>query len=70
MHAASGVFRTTGYYFPFAHGREILVADKHVSSARARADLGYEPRRPVNAAIDEMIAQFIGDGLLLAPGAD
>jgi nucleoside-diphosphate-sugar epimerase len=69
MHAASVVFRTTGYYFPFAHGREMLVADRHVSIARARADLGYDPRRPLSAAIDEMIGQFIGDGLLPARGA-
>ena len=70
MHAASVVFRTTGYYLPYAHGREVLVADRHVSIARARADRRWEPRRPLNAAIDERRGVYWRRVRLPAPGAD
>jgi dihydroflavonol-4-reductase len=69
LHVASFVFRTTGLHSEFAHGREVLVTDKRSSSARARAELGYAPTRTVAAAIDAMIAGFVADGRLRAPGA-
>ena len=67
LRAASLLFRITALHSEFAHDREVLVADKHASSARARAELGYEPTRPVAAAIDAMIAGFVADGRLRAP---
>lgn len=67
LRAADLLYRATSYHSEFAHAREVLVADKQASSARARTDLGYEPTRPVAAAIDAMIAGFVADGRLRAP---
>jgi nucleoside-diphosphate-sugar epimerase len=59
---AALVFRATGIASPFVHSREVLVADKHVSSALARAELGYDPRSPVDDAVREMVDGFVAAG--------
>jgi nucleoside-diphosphate-sugar epimerase len=62
--AAALVFRATGIASPFVHSREVLVADKHVSSALAREELGYVPRASVDDAVREMIDGFVASGLV------
>lgn len=57
-------FRLTGRHSAWAHGREMLVADKRSSSAKARADLGYAPSRSVERALIEMVLSFRANGLL------
>ena len=62
LHAASFTFRATGYHSPFAHEREILVANKSASPARARRELEYQPSHSVDSAVESMIADFIAEG--------
>jgi nucleoside-diphosphate-sugar epimerase len=59
---AAAVFRLTGFASPFVHSREPLVADKRADSARARAELGYEPRASVDDAIRAMVEGFVAAG--------
>ena len=61
---AATVFRLTGFASHFVHSREVLVADKRTSNARARAELGYDPSASVDEAVRAMIAGFVADGRL------
>lgn len=54
------IFRAAGIQLNGAHSREVLVANKVASSARARADLGYAPSHSVNEAITAMVAHYVG----------
>ena len=60
--AAEMMFRTTGIASSFVHSREVLVADKHTSSALARTELGYDPRASVGEAVRAMVEGFIASG--------
>lgn len=60
--AAALVFRLTGYASSYVHDREVLVADKRATSARARAELGYDPRGSVGAAVRAMVDGFVAAG--------
>ena len=60
--AAALVFRLTGYASSFVHDREVLVADKRATSARARAELGYDPRGSVGDAVRVMVDGFVAAG--------
>jgi nucleoside-diphosphate-sugar epimerase len=62
--AAALAFRLKGFASPFVHSREPLVADKRADSARARAELGYEPRASVEDAISAMVDGFVAAGQL------
>ena len=62
--AAALVFRATGFASPFVHSRESLVADKRADSARAREELGYEPRASLEDAIRAMVDGFVSAGQL------
>ena len=65
---AALVFRTTGIASPFVHSREVLVADKRVSSALARTELGYDPRSSVDDAVREMVDGFVAAGQVAPRG--
>lgn len=65
--AAAFVFRRTGLASSFVHDREVLVADKRASSARARAELGYDPRGSVPDAVRAMVKAFVATGQLSRP---
>src|SRR5688500_978842 len=49
--AAALVFRVTGTASSFVHDREVLVDDKRAISARARAELGYDPHASLDDAV-------------------
>jgi nucleoside-diphosphate-sugar epimerase len=65
--AAALAFRLTGLASSFVHDREVLVADKRASSARARAELGYDPRGSVTDAVRAMVKGFVAAGQLSQP---
>jgi nucleoside-diphosphate-sugar epimerase len=65
---AALVFRITGITSRYVHDREALVADKRVTSTRARAELGYDPRRSVDAAVRAMVGGYLAAGKLSRPG--
>jgi len=67
--AAAVAFRLTGISSSYLHSREALVADKRVSSARARAELGYDPRASVDEAVRAMVAGYVASGKLPRYGA-
>jgi nucleoside-diphosphate-sugar epimerase len=67
VRAAALAFRVTGYDSRFAHGREVLVANKRASSARARAELGYRPSSSVPDAVRAMVARLVADGRITRP---
>lgn len=60
--AAALVFRLTGVASSFVHDREVLVADKRATSARARAELGYDPRCSLDDAVRAMVDDFVASG--------
>ncbi|HLA63850.1 MAG TPA: NAD-dependent epimerase/dehydratase family protein [Rhodothermales bacterium] len=62
LHIADALYRTTGVFVPFAHRREILVANKVGSIDRARAELGYHPHGDVMESVDAMVASFRTSG--------
>jgi nucleoside-diphosphate-sugar epimerase len=64
QHAAARVFRLTGFASPYVHDREVLVADKRAVSARARAELGYDPRASLVDAVRAMVEGFVAAGEL------
>jgi len=64
--AAALVFRLTGVASAYVHDREVLVADKRATSARARAELGYDPRASVDEAVRAMVDGFLAAGQLPA----
>lgn len=66
--AAAFVFGITGLASSFVHDREVLVADKRASSARARAELGYDPRGSVSDAVRAMVACYVSAGELRRAG--
>ena len=63
-HVSTLAFLATGHILLFAHAREGMVSEKAVVVARARAELGYDPRNDV--AIDAMVADFRDRGDLAA----
>lgn len=67
LRAAALVFRLTGKSSSYVHQREVLIADKRASSARARAALGYEPHASLDDAIRAMVDGFVSSGALGAP---
>lgn len=62
--AAALVFRLTEIAVPYVDDREVLVADKRAMSARARAELGYDPRASLDDAIRAMVEGYVADGAL------
>jgi dihydroflavonol-4-reductase len=64
QHAAALVFRLTGFASSYVHDREVLVADKRAASARARAEIGYDPRASVDDAVRAMVDGFVAAGAL------
>ena len=61
---AALVFRLTGFASSYVHDREVLVADKCTTSARARAELGYAPHASLDDAVRAMVDEFIAAGQL------
>lgn len=61
---AAFVFRLTGFASSYVHDREVLVADKCTTSARARAELGYAPHASLDDAVRAMVDEFIAAGQL------
>jgi nucleoside-diphosphate-sugar epimerase len=66
--AAALVFRLTGFASSYVHDREVLVADKRTTIARARAELGYDPRGSVDDAVRAIVDGFVAAGELPARG--
>ena len=56
------LYRATGMELNGAHHREVLVANKVASSARARAELGYAPSHSVSDAVAAMVAHCAANG--------
>ena len=63
---AALVFRLTGFASSYVPDREVLVADKRTTIARARAELGYDPRGSVDDAVRAMVDGFVAAGELPA----
>ena len=68
QHAAALVFRLTRKASPFVHDREVLVADKRAISARARAELGYDPHASLDDAIRAMVDGYVASGAIVRRG--
>ena len=64
LNASALAFRATGLASARVHDREVLVADKRTSSARARTELGYDPSTPVETAVRAMIDRYVADGIV------
>jgi nucleoside-diphosphate-sugar epimerase len=64
LRIAALAFRATGFASAGAHDREVLVADKRTSSARARSELGYDPSTPLEAAVRAMVDRYVADGIV------
>jgi nucleoside-diphosphate-sugar epimerase len=65
---AALVFRLTGVASPFVHDREVLVADKRALSARAKAELAYDPRASLDDAIRAMVDGYVASGAVARRG--
>lgn len=55
-------FRAAGVELPLAHRYEIFLAHRRLSIARAREELGYGPRVPLEEGIRQLIAWYRAQG--------
>ncbi len=56
------VFRATGVELPLAHRYEIFLANRRLSIARAREELGYQPRVSLEEGLPSLIAWYRAQG--------
>jgi len=68
QHAAALAFRLTRKASRFVHDREVLVADKRTTIARARAELGYDPHASLDDAVRAMVDGFVSSGEVVRRG--